>query len=302
MRLAHFSDPHILDLTGVGPSRLLLNKRVTGAVNLFVLRKSKHRPFVVESMMDDIRAQRVDHVAITGDLTNLALEPEFARAKEVFARMGLPADRVSVVPGNHDLYTGGARRTQRFASFFREHITSDLPIDTEDSHPSGPFPYVRLRGPVAIIGLSTAVPRLPLVSSGYAGRRQLELLAEILDHAEVKSRTPVLLMHHPLVNPGHVLTLLRGFLEASKVRALLERCAHSLVLHGHLHERVRHEFHHAPSNSRLHHMGATSASLMHHDRDRGSGYNVYDIGPRGLERAHARVYDPVGAAWIEREL
>ena len=34
--------------------------------------------------------------------------------------------------------------------------------------------HVKLRGPVAIIGLTTAVPRPPFVSAGFVGRHQLE--------------------------------------------------------------------------------------------------------------------------------
>ena len=35
------------------------------------------------------RAQVLDHVAITGDITNLALEPEFALARRVFDEFDL---------------------------------------------------------------------------------------------------------------------------------------------------------------------------------------------------------------------
>ena len=81
MILAHLSDPHVLDLRGVPLHRLLLNKRLTGWVNLKVKRGHKHRPAVVEAMMADLQALAPDHVAITGDLTNLALEPEFEAAR-----------------------------------------------------------------------------------------------------------------------------------------------------------------------------------------------------------------------------
>ena len=43
MRVAHFSDLHVLDLEGVSTSRFL-NKRFTGWVNLRLKRQHKHRP------------------------------------------------------------------------------------------------------------------------------------------------------------------------------------------------------------------------------------------------------------------
>ncbi|MEI8257334.1 MAG: metallophosphoesterase, partial [Deltaproteobacteria bacterium] len=238
MRIAHVSDPHLLDLTGVRRSRLLLNKRLTGMVNIKLHRGGVHKREVVEAMMDDIRALRVDHVVITGDITNLALEPEFELAVAVFLRMGLHADQVSVVPGNHDVYTQGAQRSQRFAGFFAANITSDLTPADRGDHPSGPFPFVRLRGEVAIIGLSTAVARLPLFASGHAGDKQLESLARMLEHPEVARRTPVILTHHPLVNPqGFVGTFTHGLAEAARIRKILQPLRHSIVLHGHLHDR-----------------------------------------------------------------
>jgi 3',5'-cyclic AMP phosphodiesterase CpdA len=299
MRIAHLSDPHILDLEGVERSRLLWNKRLTGMVNIKLHRGSVHKRHVVEAMMEDLRERRVDHVVITGDITNLALETEFERARAVFADLGLDAEHVSVIPGNHDVYTRGAEIDQRFAKYFAEHITSDLPFNDAGNHPSGPFPFVRLRGDVAIIGLSTAVARLPLIASGRAGARQLEALGAILEHPEVATRTPVVLIHHPLINPpGYIGTATHGLPEAKRIREILSRRKESVVLHGHLHDRA-HRVVEFELGAVMHHFGATSASLLHQSPDRMAGYNVYDIGPNGLESASARVYDPSNGVFVD---
>jgi 3',5'-cyclic AMP phosphodiesterase CpdA len=298
MRIAHLSDPHILDLTGVERSRLLLNKRFTGYVNIKLHRGSVHKRQVVEAMMDDIRTQKVDHVVITGDITNLALEPEFELAKAVFERVGFHPEQVSIVPGNHDVYTRGAERSQRFVQFFSKNISSDLTVK-DDAHPSGPFPFVRIRGEAAIIGLSTAVARLPLLASGHAGKKQLDALVEILEHPEVSKRTPVLLTHHPLVNPpGYVATWTHGLMEATRIRKILQKHRHTVVLHGHLHDRAHRVL--ERGGSTVHHLGATSASLLHRSPDRVAGYNVYDIGAEGLESVHARIFDPKQHGFVER--
>ena len=112
MRIAHLSDLHLLDLKGVHPRRFL-NRRVTGMVNLLTKRRNAHSPQIFERLLEDILEQNVDHVVITGDVTNLALESEFERVA-AYLRLLWDYQHVSLVPGNHDYYTGGARRAQRF--------------------------------------------------------------------------------------------------------------------------------------------------------------------------------------------
>jgi 3',5'-cyclic AMP phosphodiesterase CpdA len=293
MRIAHLSDLHVLALAGVSPHRFL-NKRLTGYANLRLKRKHIHRRSYVEAIAKEIAASKIDHVVVTGDLTNLALAEEFQAARDLLEKsLGLSPKDVSVVPGNHDLYTRGAMRAQRFSKFFAEYIKSDLP-DLAANTPLGAFPFVRLRGPCAIIGLTTAVPRLPFVASGKIGRAQLEAFGKILDHPEVKKRTPVVLIHHPLHNPPSKLkTLVEGLTDADELAAHLKRAtmAEGLVLHGHLHRRQSKIL--SSDRSRVQVVGATSASLHHHDADRMAGFNVYEIESDGrVSCVDARVFDP----------
>jgi 3',5'-cyclic AMP phosphodiesterase CpdA len=293
MRIAHLSDPHLLDLTGVAPARLVFGKRLTGYLTIKLHRGGAHRSSVVSAMVADINAQGVDHVVVTGDLTNLSLESEFAFARRTLEQFAVSAAHVSVVPGNHDVYTRGAARDRRFSAYLGAFATSDLPIE-DAGHPSGPFPFVRLRGPVAIVGVSTAVARPPLCASGRAGSAQRAALARILAHPEVRRRTPVVLVHHPLINPrGFVVTPTHGLPEAGALRRLIgDAVDHALVLHGHTHERVHRTLRARNGAPTIHHIGATSASLVHRVARRMAGYNVYDIDDAGRFRgAAARVWD-----------
>lgn len=299
--VAHLSDPHLLDLAGVTRSRLFRSKRLTGYLTLKLHRMAAHQAHIVEAMVDDINAQRVDHVAITGDITNLALEPEFAFARRIFDRLELSARDISVVPGNHDVYTRGSEREQRFVRYFAEHITSDLPVAGPTGHPSGPFPFVRLRGPLAIVGMSTAVARLPLIAAGYAGAEQLQAVAAVLMHPEVRCRTPVVLVHHPLVDlPGWLLTFTHGLAEGRRIRRLLERHVdQAVVLHGHLHDRVHREMRTSRGGT-IHHIGATSASMVHRQPHRMAGYNLYRFGDDGrFLGASARMWDATTRSFVD---
>ena len=76
MRIAHFSDVHALSLEGVPPWDFL-NKRAAGWLNLRLKRRNKHPVRLFEAMVEDVNRERPDHVMVTGDLTNLSLEPEF---------------------------------------------------------------------------------------------------------------------------------------------------------------------------------------------------------------------------------
>lgn len=302
MRIAHLSDPHLLDLGGVAPWRLLLNKRLTGWVNIRLKRGHAHRPRLVEAMLDELRGREVDHVAVTGDLTNLALEREFERARACIERLGRSPDDVSVVPGNHDTYTRGAEREGRFGRYFDAYARSDRGLDRAVKHPSGRFPFLRVRGPALIVGLSTAVARLPLIASGSAGAAQLRALADALAEPALRDLTPVVLAHHPVVNPASGLRrLLRGLDDAEALRDAIRVHPEVLALHGHLHRRGHRTV--TAEGTTLHVLGATSASLAHHDVDRVAGYNVYELDDRGrLGRAWARVWDDAREDFVDRDL
>jgi 3',5'-cyclic AMP phosphodiesterase CpdA len=291
MRIAHFSDLHLLDLTDVGVHRFL-NKRFVGYANLRLKRAHVHRAAYVGAIAREVRRLDVEHVVITGDLTNLALQAEFAMARDLVERdLGLDPSRVTIVPGNHDLYTHGSERKKRFAEYFGRYLESDLP-DLAVSVPAGMFPVVKLRGGVAFIGLSSAVPRPPLMASGHLGQAQLDALARVLAHPEVAKRTAVVAVHHPVHNPASRLKArVEGLDEADALLAQLMKLDHALILHGHLHRRIQRVS--ATAKGKLFAVGATSASLDHEDDARMAGFNVYEIdGGGAIASVEAHVYEP----------
>ena len=70
-----------------------------------------------------------------------------------------------MIPGNHDAYVrGGTRRPGR--------IWSDY-MRGDDGAAGGTFPFVRRRGPVALIALSSALPTGAFMATGELGHEQL---------------------------------------------------------------------------------------------------------------------------------
>src|SRR5205823_7328374 len=162
--LAHLSDPHLPPLP-VSSLRELTGKRALGALNWRRNRQAIHRREVLDTIVADMQAQRPDHIAVTGDLVNLALEAEFAPARAWLASVGAP-DRVTVIPGNHDAYVRATRHhiAEAWGHYF----------DSDDGRDGGmTFPSLRRRGPLALISVSSAVPTPPLMATGRLGRSQL---------------------------------------------------------------------------------------------------------------------------------
>src|SRR5690606_30519811 len=144
-----------------------------GHVNWIRNRRKIQHGTVLDELVADMSAQRPDHIAVTGDLINLSLAAEFEPARLWLETLGAPQD-VSLVPGNHDAYVHATRHRfkRAWADFMRR--------DDDRSDGIASFPFARRRGPLALIGVSTAVPPPPLMATGYLGPRQLEALDQLL--------------------------------------------------------------------------------------------------------------------------
>lgn len=289
IRIAHVSDLHVLSRTSAEWRRIIFNKRLTGFVNLVLHRGRVHRRDYLRTVLSAAAAQ-ADHLVVTGDITNLALEREYEEARALLDEAALRTE-VTVVPGNHDIYLPSTSRHRRFPHYFERFIQSDLPQLARDL-PAGRFPCVKLRGRVAIIALSSGVPRAPFVASGYVGQTQLEALKIVLASPEVQRRTPIVLMHHPPVDTRPRLVQLRdGLVDATAVRSTLAQLTRGLVLFGHLHVRVRCTL--PTPSGKLDVIGASGAALDHPDGSVRAGFNLYEIDDMGsLALVAAYVIDP----------
>jgi 3',5'-cyclic AMP phosphodiesterase CpdA len=99
------------------------------------------------------------------------------------------------------------------------------------------FPSLRVRGPVAFIGLSSATPSAPLMATGRIGARQLERLEALLETTGRQGLFRVVLLHHPPV-PGEEKWRKR-LTDAGRLCQVIARCGAELVLHGHRHRAVQ---------------------------------------------------------------
>lgn len=224
--IALISDLH-LPLAGRPPFSALLSKRGLSWLSWINKRQKLHRPEVLAALMEDIRAVSPDHLLVCGDLTNLALPDEFARARQWLEAAGGP-DRVTVVPGNHDALV--ETPWEKGLALWADWMTPDPGANA----PQAPFPFVRTRGPAVIVGLSTAVPTAPGLATGRVGREQLERLKATLGSLKTRDAFRIVALHHP-ITPGAV-SRRKALTDQSELRALLAETGADLVVHGHAHE------------------------------------------------------------------
>ena len=257
--LAHLSDPHLPPLP---KPRLieLAGKRALGYVNWTRNRHKYQRREVLDALVTDVKALAPDHIAVTGDLVNLALEAEFAPARAWLDGVG-PPDRVTTIPGNHDAYVRAT--VHRFGETFAPYLVGD------DGRIG--FPGVRRRGPLALISLSTAVPTLPLMATGTLGPDQLAALEQALHRLAAEDVFRVLLVHHPLKSKARQ----KRMTDSADLLALLKRHGVELILHGHDHIHSTMWF--EGPNGNIPAIGVPSASALAHGHYPAAAYNLFTI-------------------------
>ncbi len=295
-RLAHISDPHLPLPPARGSD--LLSKRITGYLSWKLRRQRIHRPDVLAALIDDLKTQQPDHVALTGDIVNISLPDEFTRATAWLRDLGEPS-WISVVPGNHDAYVpmSWSQSWQGWADYMADET------DGQPSPAQSPqsFPFVRVRSEVALVGTSTALPTLPFMASGSLGKEQCARLRETLQRLGDEGLFRVVLIHHP---PRRDQTIWRKCLmDSAAFEDVLAQTGAELVLHGHLHrlQDVRIEGPRGPVPV----VGVPSTSGIEPDRgpEHPAAYHLLDItrSDQGWDvRLTIRMFDAGQGEVIER--
>ncbi len=200
---------------------------MVGYVNWQRNRKGMLQDGVLDSIVADIHTTGVDHLAITGDLVNLALDGEVELARKWLETLG-PPDRVSVVPGNHDAYVPGA-----FAKACHAWSPWMLSDGAHGFAGRETFPYTRVRGSVALIGVTSARATAPFMATGFFREGQAVRLRQALSQAREHGLFRVVMIHHPPVRDAvHPHKRLFGI---GRFQRVIRSFGAELVLHGHSH-------------------------------------------------------------------
>lgn len=225
LRLAHLSDVHLGPLPDI-EYRQLVSKRVLGYVNWQRNRSRFLHDGIIDAILADMRQHEPDHIAVTGDLVNLALDQEIELARLWLQTLGDHLN-VSVVPGNHDAYVPGA--LDKVCRAWAPWMSSDAggPVDRHA------FPYLRIRDGVALIGATSARATAPFMANGFFRSGQAARLGSILDATARQGLFRVVMIHHPPVRnavPQH-----KRLFGIGVFQNIIRRHGAELVLHGHSH-------------------------------------------------------------------
>jgi 3',5'-cyclic AMP phosphodiesterase CpdA len=266
-RLAHISDLHLSPLPKVRLTELL-SKRITGYVNWHRHRKAFHQISVLNTLMSEMNKKDINHLAITGDLVNLATTSEILGAKQ-WLEKNCPIETTSLVPGNHDAYVPGA---------FNRAMKEWKPWVTGDNHAaSDVFPYMKVRGPLAIIGLSTSNATMPFRATGNFSKKQSVAASKLLMQAKEQNLFRVILIHHPPYKGAtHPMKRMYG---VENFQNMLDQTGAELVLHGHTHLNTKFDL--DTKNGKVPIIGISSATQTHGDKKPIAGFNLFEISQDG---------------------
>jgi 3',5'-cyclic AMP phosphodiesterase CpdA len=288
---AHLSDFHICRPEGARPGDFV-NKRLLSYLSWRLRRRAEHRPEVLAAVQRSLKRIEVDQVVVTGDLTHLGLPAEFEDARVQLAALGA-ADRVFVVPGNHDALVAAASADPfaRWADYMR----------SDDAAPGGRtlFPTLRRRGPVCLIGVSSACPTPPLRATGRVGAAQMKRLGEVLAAAAAARLFRVVLIHHPPA-PGAVSGHKRLTDIAALGSALAEHGA-ELILHGHAHVLGRAADLKGPAGRSIPVLGVSSATCASPRAARRAVFRLFRVsgGPDAWQTTcEDHVYEPESGEFV----
>ena len=263
LKLAHTSDLHLTSLERL-PWKELCNKRIIGYLSWRLRRRRTLSVKMLDTTLSDVSNHAPDHLLISGDLTQLGTRGECAQVKSWLQNLFTP-DYISIVPGNHDAYV---------RADFDSTIGQWLPwMKTEMEDCEWYFPYIRLRSPVAIIGLSTARPSPPFHATGKLGESQLTRLRQLLDATARSGMYRVIMLHHGLQSGlyGHR----RRLVDANALLGVLGKHGAELIVHGHGHEEQHNLL--TVNQYSIPVMGVPSAAACSNEPKKRAGYNIYDV-------------------------
>jgi 3',5'-cyclic AMP phosphodiesterase CpdA len=175
---------------------------------------------------------------------------------------------VSFVPGNHDAYVRSSlvHLDETFAPWTRA-----------DEQALKIYPYLRVRGDIALIGVNSGVPTAPLLASGRLGHEQRDRLEIALTETGARGLMRVVMIHHPPNRKGA--SAGRGLSDAGRFERLIQKRGAELIIHGHNH---RHSVAYiAGPNGPVPVVGVASASAVPGTERHRAAWQMYEIAREG---------------------
>jgi len=271
VRLGHISDIHLAD-------RSRYPRHGFSAKDC-----ERHSPRLAKGLVDALREVGVDHLIVTGDLTLSGETREFERVVEML-RPFAEADKLTVVPGNHDVWSEDAVETARFLRL--------VGPDGKGMRKAAPsYPWVTPLGDEAVIVAldSARYGEEPYQTAGKLGAEQIRGARELVREHARTGRAVLLAFHHHVVLPpervpSDAIVSRMPLADADQVVRLVAELPVAAVLHGHRHTAFRVDLPGKAGPTPI--LCAGSVSRVADEPVRRARAYVYDIdrsGVRGVE-------------------
>ena len=226
-RIAHLSDVHMLDAR---PSRARSGHTMGHRFLSFgrPLDAAGRRRKLAHALS---AARRVgaDHVVISGDLTEIGAPGEFECLAEGLHDSGIAPERITLVPGNHDLYTS----PDAWAQALEGPLAAFRATSAQE-----PGRVVEAAG-VRFMPLDVARYQPITRSAGWIDDAAMDAVERRSADPGLCDRPLVVVQHHPpFVRATQAWQWIDGLIGAARLMSILEAFRHVFVLHGHLHSAV----------------------------------------------------------------
>jgi 3',5'-cyclic AMP phosphodiesterase CpdA len=226
VRLGHISDIHLAD-------RSRYPRHGFSARDC-----ERHSARLAKGLLDALNEVGIDHLVVTGDLTLSGETREFERVSDML-RPFAQAGKLTVVPGNHDVWSADAVESARFLRLVG-------PDGKGMKRPQPSYPWVtKLGEEVVVVALDSARQGAdPWATAGRLGAEQIRGARELVREHSRAGRAVLLAFHHHVVLPpervpSDALVSRMPLADADQVVRLTADLPVAAVLHGHRHTAFR---------------------------------------------------------------
>ncbi len=162
--------------------------------------------------LDYLISSHVEHIIITGDLTDNAQYEDFNTIRNVFKEFGiLRSDRLSLVIGNHDIF-GGVQTAEDIFNFNTKCKNTDYEKKVNEFYSiykecfdncfylsKNVFPYAKILDDTLLVGMNSIAPfsnfNNPFASNGIVDDKQFDEVTKIFEeNSSIKNK--IILIHH----------------------------------------------------------------------------------------------------------
>ena len=311
LRIAHISDLHFIDHNSLiaqalkgfllaYPEKILRSMSSAELISLIeflriVAHIKRGRREEFEALAKSLEDSGCDAVLITGDITTLAQEAEFEKARRYMERLESFA-RVILIPGNHDAVIEGfpevmyalnkTLKTLVLKSKKEERGLERFFRCVSRYAGKNSYPQVHDLGEAIIVALNSVIVSPVFNFHGLVDEAQLKRLDGLLSKYDDSRQQVIVALHHTPVTsePDGLLHMMKYSVlklkNADELLSVIDRHRVAVVASGHLHE----EFTVERSGTVF-----VSASMSSEAMDGRLSYPVYTICDGGLDVDFVRV-------------